>query len=475
MGKLQTIAKNSAVLLLSQIISYTLTFFSTIYIARYLGTDGFGILSFALAFAGMVSIFADMGLNTLIVREVARNKSSTDKYLTNVLVIKTILAVFTFLTVSVVINLLNYPPETILIVYLLAFSIILNSIFGIFNSIFQAYEKMEYQAVGQILNSVTIFVIVLTAIYLNLNVIAFAFNYLIASIIVLVYSVVVYLWKFHLPEIRVDLSFWKPTLKESSPYGLIGIFSMVYVWIDSLFLSLFQGNDAVGIYNAAYKLVMVFLFIPTIFNLSIFPVMSNFFIKSKKSLRRTVEKYFNFMVLIGTPLAVGCTILADKIIFTVFGAQFSGSIIALQILIWSILFIFLNSPFVQLMSSIDKQRTLTKIVAICMIVNVILNLLFIPRFSYIAASIVTVITEFLVLSISLYAANKLDYRISKGQVKFILKVILASLVFGAFLFYFKNFNLPLIVLLAALIYLGVIYLTKCIEQEDIHLIKDILN
>ena len=112
MGQLQTIAKNSSVLLISQVISYVLTFFSTIYIARYLGTDGFGILSFALAFTGMVSIFADMGLNTLVVREVARNKSTTDQFLTNVLVIKTILAVITVLIVILVINLLNYPPET---------------------------------------------------------------------------------------------------------------------------------------------------------------------------------------------------------------------------------------------------------------------------------------------------------------------------------------------------------------------------
>ncbi|MEG3224056.1 MAG: hypothetical protein BME94_00670 [Methanobacteriales archaeon Met13] len=475
MGQLQIIAKNSSVLLISQVVSYVLTFFSTIYIARYLGTDGFGILSFALAFTGMVSIFADMGLNTLVVREVARNKSLTDKYLTNVLVIKTILAVITALIVILVINLLNYPPETILVVYLLALSIILNSIYGVFNSIFQAYERMEYQAVGQIINSTTIFGIVLIAIYLNSSVVAFAFNYLIASVVGLVYSVTIYFWKFYLPEVRVDISFWKPALKEAWPYGLIGIFSMIYVWIDSFFLSFFQGNGAVGIYNAAYKLGMVFLFIPTVFNLSIFPVMSKFYINSQNSLKKTVGKYFDFMVLIGTLLAVGTAIMASEIILLVFGASFSDSIIALQILIWSTLFIFLNSPLIQLMSSIDKPGTLSKIVALCMVVNIILNLIFIPRYSYLAASIITVITEFLVLSISLYVTQKIGYNILKRKSQFIIKVVLASGLSGVLVLYFKDFNLPLTVLAAALLYIALIYLSKCIDPEDIHVIKDYLS
>jgi O-antigen/teichoic acid export membrane protein len=475
MGQLQTIAKNSSVLLISQVLSYILTFFATIYIARYLGTDGFGILSFALAFTGMVSIFADMGLNTLVVREVARNKSSTDQFLTNVLVIKTILAVFTVLIVILVINALNYPPETVLVVYLLALSIILNSVYGVFNAIFQAHEKMEYQAVGQIINSATLFAIVLMAIYLNLSVVAFAFNYLVTSAVVLVYSVIIFLWKFYWPKFRVDISFWKPALQEAWPYGLIGIFSMVYVWIDSFFLSFFQGNEAVGIYNAAYRLVLVFLFIPTVFNLSIFPVMSQFYINSQNSLRMTVGKYFDFMVLIGTPLAVGTLIMASEIILLIFGASFSESIIALQILIWSTLFIFLNSPLVQLMSAIDKQSTLSKIVALCMVVNVILNLIFIPRFSYLAASIITVITEFLVLSISLYIAKKIGYDILKKKSNLIIKVALASGISGTLLLYFKDFNLPLTVIAAALLYLVLIYLSKCIDPEDIQLIKDSLS
>ena len=78
---IQRIAKNTIFLFIAQIVNYILTFFYTIYIARYLGAEGFGILSFAIAFAGIFSIFADLGLGTLTFREVSRYKSLENKYL----------------------------------------------------------------------------------------------------------------------------------------------------------------------------------------------------------------------------------------------------------------------------------------------------------------------------------------------------------------------------------------------------------
>jgi|LGVE01.1.fsa_nt_gb O-antigen/teichoic acid export membrane protein len=75
MNTIQRIAKNTGVLLVSQIVSYILGFFFVIYTARYLGAEGFGILSFALAFTGIFGIFADLGLRQLTVRAVARDKS----------------------------------------------------------------------------------------------------------------------------------------------------------------------------------------------------------------------------------------------------------------------------------------------------------------------------------------------------------------------------------------------------------------
>ena len=144
MNTVQRIAKNTGVLLVSQIASYILGFFYIMYTARYLGAAGFGILSFALAFTGIFGVFSDLGLSTLTVREVARDKSLASKYLGNIAVMKVILVIITFGLIALTINLLGYPEQTIKVVCLVALSIIFSAFSGMFYSIFQAYEKMEY-------------------------------------------------------------------------------------------------------------------------------------------------------------------------------------------------------------------------------------------------------------------------------------------------------------------------------------------
>jgi len=91
MNTVQRIAKNTGVLLASQVVSYVIGFFFVMYTARYLGAEGFGILSFALAFTGIFGVFADLGLRQLTVREVARDKSLAGKYLGNIAAMKVIL------------------------------------------------------------------------------------------------------------------------------------------------------------------------------------------------------------------------------------------------------------------------------------------------------------------------------------------------------------------------------------------------
>ena len=483
MNTIQRIAKNTGVLFISNIVSKVFSFFYVMYTARYLGVEGFGILSFALAFTGIFGVFTDLGLRSLTVREVARDKSLASKYLNNITVIKVILVSVTFGIIVLVINILGYPEQTIKVVYLIALSVIFTAFTGMFYSVFQAFEKMEYQSLGQILNSALMFSGVMIAIKYNFTIIGFASLYLMASIIILGYSLVILRRKFFNPffvwslrEIEIDWSFWKPTIKEALPFGLTGISGMIYTYTDSIMLSLMQGNEVVGWYNAAYRLILILLFIPGIINSAIFPSMSKFYISSQNALKLMCEKYFKIMLIIGIPIGVGTTLLASKIILLIFGNEYRPSIIALQILVWTMVFTFAGAAFVKLFESINKQIIITKISGICVIVNILLNLLLIPKFSYIGASVATVITEFILVGSIFIFAYKFSYGIeSKKVVVNISKVIIASVVMGAFLWYFKSLNLFVLIILAILFYLIMIYIVKGINYEDVQMFKRIIK
>jgi len=484
MSTVQRVAKNTTVLLAAQIASYLLAFFYMMYTARYLGPASFGILSFALAFTGIFAVFGDLGLRPLTVREVARDKSLAPKYLANVSLMKIILVAITFGLIALTINLMGYPEETIKVVYLLALFVIFQAFTQMFYAIFQAFERMEFQAIGQMLNAVLILGGVISAIKLGFSVVGFASLYVIASSIVLGYSFAVMRLKFSsnpapasaAKALEFDWSFWKPTMKEALPFGLTGMFGMIYTYIDSVMLSLMQGDAVVGWYNAAYRLILVLLFIPSAFGIAVFPSMSRFYITSQSSLRSSVEKYFKYMVILAVPIGVGTTLLAQRIILLVFGMGYTHSIIALQILIWTIVITFAGAAFVKLFESTDRQIVVAKVAGICMAVNIILNLLLIPRFSYVGASAATVVTEFILVGSIFVFARKVGYAIPQGVlVKGISKVAIATSVMGAFVWHFESLNLLVLVLLAILLYFGVLYIIRGIDKEDVSLFRQVIK
>ena len=483
MSTVRRIAKNTTVLMVAQVASYLLSFFSMMYTARYLSAAGFGILSFALAFTGIFAVFGDLGLSPLTVREVARDKSLATKYVANVSLIKIILVVITFGLIALTINLMGYPEETIKVVYLMALSVAFGAFAQMFYSVFQAFERMEFQAIGQMLYAALLLGGVILAIKLGSSIVGFAYLYVIASAVASGYSFAVMKLKFSNPAsastakaIEFDWSFWKPTIKQALPFGLSTIFITVFYWISSVMLSSMKGDAVVGWYNAAYRMVLVLLFIPTAWSNAIFPVMSKFYVTSRDSLRFSFERSFKYLTILGIPIGVGTTLLAQRVILAIFGAQYTNSILALQILVWSTVFMFMSNSLGTLFNSLNKQIIVTKVVGICCAANVVLNLILIPRYSLIGASIVTVFTEFLSLALSLIWSRKIGYSVfNRNSASIVAKVLISSVAMGVFIVYFHNLKLLALVPLAALLYFVILYIVKGVDKEDMNLIMAVVR
>ena len=476
MNTAKTVGKNTLVLFVSQIASMGLGFFYLIFSARYLGPELFGLLTFALAFTGIFGLLLDLGLNNLAIREVARDKLRANKYLSNIIFIQVIMGVIAVGLTAVAAHSLGYTGEAIAVIYLLTLSTIFAAFTTSFYAIFQSFEKMEYQSIGTILSSFLLLTGAVILIARSAGVVAFASIYLVSNAIVLGYSFLICVRKFHLFKVEIDWAFWRPTIREALPFGLSGVFVTIYFWIDSLMLSLIQGNEAVGWYNAGYRLVFSLLFVPAVFSAAIFPAMSRFHISSQNSLQLMWKKYLRFMLILGLPIAVGTTLLAGRIVLLIFGEGYVPSVVVLQILIWSVVFIFANAPFFRLFESTNKQIIVTKITGVMVIVNVAINLVLIPRFSYVGASIATLITEFVVVTLAFVLAERQRYVIKKTELaNILLKIVGASAIMGVFIAFFQNFSLILVAVSAGLLYFGILYAMKAIEKEDIKLIKSIVQ
>jgi O-antigen/teichoic acid export membrane protein len=472
MSRVRKIAKNTTMLFVSQIITYIMGFFITMYSARYLGAEGFGIISLALAITGILVVFTDLGLGTLTVREVARDKSLVDKYTSNVAVIKLLLAFFTFILTAVIVYLFGYADEIKLVVYIITGSTLVNALSGIFYPIFQSYEKMEFQSIANVLNSSIMLIGTFFVIFYNLGIYSFATLYLASNIVVFFFIVSVYIREFNSPSFNVDFAFWKPTLMMALPLSLVSIFSLIAYRVDTILLSLLKGSMVVGWYSASYRLMEIFLFLPGVFATAVFPVFSSLHLSSHEALKLSYQKSFKYLALLSIPVSVGTTVLAPEIVLLIYKSAFTPSIIILQILIWAIPITFLNYIFGTILPAMNRQNMLLKVTFMAMILNIALNLVFIPTYSYVGAAVVTVFTELFIFILCLLILSRTFSKVRIQEVFF--KPVVASLIMLLFLLYFKT-NLFLEIALGAIIYFIVLIAIRTFQDDDWDILRQIMG
>ena len=473
MNTVRRIAKNTSSLFIAQFFVSILSLILSIYIARSLGDTIFGKYSFAIVFVSIFTIFSDLGYNTLLIRDVARNKSRANRYLNNIMSIRGVLSVIIFVFIVIIINVMGYPADTKNIVYLFGISALLVSLSDVFRVMFRAFEKMEYEAFIRILITIIKVSLGLLVLFLGYGIIELALVFLLLSVFDLLFTFLIYEKKLMKSKTELDFGFWRKTIKIALPLGMLSIFGLIYIRIDTVMLSVMKGDAVVGWYNAAYTLVLGFKAIPHLFMNALFPLMSYYYVSSKSSLKISYEKSFKYLLLLGLPIAVGITLLADRFIPLFYGQQFINSIIVLQILAWDVLLIFLCKCSSFLLVSSNKQNFMAIIVAFVALINVILNLFLIPSFGYVGAAIATIAAESFLLIAYLYFISRSIFKVSFHKI--IVKPIIACGVMGGFIFQFREINIAILIMISIIIYFGLLYLLKGISDDDISLFKKLIK
>ncbi|KZX16598.1 teichuronic acid biosynthesis protein TuaB [Methanobrevibacter cuticularis] len=474
MSIIKSVFKNTSWLMISQIVTSVLGFFWTILIARYLGVFNFGIITFATSFTGIAAIGMDIGFSTYATRNVARDPSLTSKYLGNGILLKLILSLLTIIAILILLKSMNYDYLTIEVCFIFSIQISFLTMSYLFNGIFQAHEKMQYQAVGIIINSGLLLGFTLISIYLNIGVIGIAITYLLSSVITSIYLYMRTTSKIAMPKFEIDLKFWKNSIKSSFAFGLTNFFTNIYFMIDTVMISIFIGATAVGIYSSAYKIIFVFTTLYSVYNFVIFPLMAKLYTNSEELLKISYEKSVKYLLMIILPLAVGITFYADSVILLIYGNEFSLAANVLKILIWNVVFLFVNGASTLLLNSSNHEIGVTKINGIACFFNVVLNLILIYYLSYIGAAIATVLTGLLIAILMNNIISKNILKIENKLIIEILKISFSALILAIVLFIFKV-SLLIAIPLGIIIYSVMIILTKTLDTTDKSMITEIIK
>jgi O-antigen/teichoic acid export membrane protein len=473
MNIIQRISKNIFSLFVAQFISMILSMVLSIFIARLLGDLYFGHYSFAITFITLYTVFMDLGYDTLLVRDVARDKSLVNKYINNILSLRFLTSFIIFILMVLTINIMGYPEVVKNIVYLLGLSNILESLSNVFRTTFRAFEKMEYEAALTIILYTIRVSLGLGILFLGYGLLAVASVFILSSLINFLLSVIVCWIKFTRFKLTFENDFFRHTIKIALPLAGLALFGFVFVRIDIIMLSIMKGDAVVGWYNAAYTILGAFTPIPQIIMSALFPLFSYYSVSSNESLLFAYRKSFKFLFLLGLPIAVGVFLISDKIILLFFGQNFFNTIIALQILSWDLFIKFLYLCALFVLISINKQKQILITVICTALLNIGLNIFLIPSYSYVGAAVATLITETFLLIVYLYLNHRYSYTIQIN--KTILSPILACIIMGTFIYLVSSINLSLLIAGSIIIYFSFLFLLKGISKEDVALIKQLVN
>lgn len=445
----------------------------SIFIARFLGDVILGRYSFVQAFTSIFAVFLTFGFDTIIIRDVARDKALAPKYLGNIAVIRIILSLVVFGSMVLIINLMHYPSDTSRAVLIFGAYVICQAFASMFKAIPHAFERMEYGALASTTGRLVTASLGLLVLFLGYGLIEVAYAFLIGAVCNLVLSVFICTRRFARPRFELDFKFWLNVARAAIPIGFLSITTMIFVRIDSVMLSAMKGDAVVGWYNAAYNIVLGLKPIPHILVVTILPVTSRFFLSSPGSLRFTYEKLLYYLFILGLPLAVGTMLLADHIIILLYGEPFRQSVAALQVLAWDILLYFVYSGLGMLLISINRQNCMALSTGICAVVNVILNLVLIPPLNYIGAGIATIATEAILLGLYFYFATKYLHRLPFSRI--VPKPVIASCIMALFVYLCRSLNLFVLVISAMVVYFASFFLIRGVSGEDIALLNQLVK
>ena len=472
MSTKKVILKNISALFGAQIITSLLTPLLLIFIARKLGDEIFGAYSFIIALTQIFLIISDFGIKAVATRDVARNPARVGEYLGNIIILKLLFSALTVLILILFVSLIDVPRDTTVASYIFAAGLFFQSMSYAFRWVFHALQTMEYEAIQRVAERALLLVLSLSVLWKGLGLFALSIAFLITQIIIFGLSLFFVAKTIKLPQIKINLSFCTYIIKTAIFFALCEVLWMIYFKIDQVMLGKLKGELEVGWYNEGYLIVNFLSLTPMLLMTVMFPVLSHLYEKETHRLKETSQRLFRYLITTALLLTPVIFILSDKIITVIYGPVYLHAVKALKILIFAVIFIFPVHLLSHILASSNRHKQLALINFSGVIVNVGLNFILIPKFSYQGAGIATIITQ-IMLCLLLYASVKKFIEIKASNI--ILKLVPGLIAMVFVLYIMPNFLLVPSIILAVLAYAGSAYLTGCIKKEDLTMFFEIIK
>jgi O-antigen/teichoic acid export membrane protein len=465
--------RNTVLILGARVISRLIALVTVFATASSLKDARFGDFNTVVTVTALVApVFLDLGFNILYQREGARRPSEIERYLQNLMSARLVLAVISLPVLAVALYCLQLS-SLLIPGYLL---MVLTSYANLLRYTLYALQRLGFEAIAIVLESLLLLGLTLYGVFSHQGVSYFlwayvatyAFDCIFFSVLLRSLKIARFRWRFE-PQLLRQW-FWM-----GLPFAVTFVLTTLYWKLDVPLLKLFKSSAEVGWYSFAYKPFEAMLFVPITMLGVVLPVLAVYQRSSMDRLRSAVTMFFKALLMVGWPLSVGVLVLATPLA-GLWSGFYPQSIPALRILALAFVFAFINNAFIGALTVIDRQATYAKAAGISLVVNLVLNLILIPPFGYIAASWTTVVTEAVLVAAGWWLTARHLGNLHLAAASW--RPILAGVVMGAVLYPLRDVHgdaVVLVVLLGFAVYAAAVVLLRAMTREEIEFVRGALR
>jgi O-antigen/teichoic acid export membrane protein len=436
-----------------------------IFIIQATGVASGGVYNLALAYFFIASRFAFWGLDQLLTREVARDRSNAQLFINNFMFARIVLALITIALLSGFVALLSYPPQTKLVIMIMLLGVLPENINNLCWGAYAAFEEYYFSSISTIINLVAKLGIGAFLVWQGAPLAAIALALLGGHIIAMVVNLVFVRRRYITHWQKPSLAFLKEQMPIALPFLFIGMFFILDNRVDTILLSLLSTEEAIGIYGAALALITALAVIPEGYRTAILPVMARYAREGNAKVERLYQNSYRLMLLLGVPMAIGTFLIAEDVVTFVYRQELPEAVTALRIMALAVAFLFLSPINNRLLIVYNRQGLTARILGIMTALNIVLNVWLIPEWGALGAAIGRTVSISTMFILSTIAVRQVAGR--QPLASYVWRTLICGGIMGVVVWQSADFGMWVQIAVGAIAYCATVLLVRLVSPSEL--------
>jgi O-antigen/teichoic acid export membrane protein len=472
-GHGKRIAGNFGLLTAFKLLSDAFTFGLFVVLSRTFGETGIGAYSFAVGIGSGIAVFADFGLYRLSIKDLARRDDDFGQELASILAVRLALTVASLLVLGLATVILPMDEEIRPVLLIVGIHLLLYGIANGLGAVFIARQDMFLAAKLDFAAKALAALAGVGMTFAGFGLATVLWALPVSTMLQIAVSSVLVRRMYNPTRARPYSAIIRKLWRESWPYFSSALVRYVTIRSDIVLLGFMRGTAAAGVYNVAYRVVFLLMYIPNFASLAAFPIISRLHHRGSGQAHELIQASLGWMILIGVPASVGLVLVAQPLVDLVFGSQFQRSVIILEMLAWLFFLSCVRNMLSTVMTACDQQAQRTKLETWAAIIAIVGNLVLISRYGPVGAAAAVLAAESMLVIMTVFATRQML------DVPFLAsRLVISSLASAAFVV--PAMLLPSIpmfglIIAAAVIYPAVVLAFPTIRRHELPAIASMLT